>query len=102
MACNHIPTLFVSRGGSKISQRGCANPKEGAPIYYLPNFPRKLHENEDILPEGARVPVAPLDPTLVSIDFNESCITSSVDADACCKQAIRLEIQLYWSKSENL
>ena len=40
---------------------GGANPKGGAPTYYLANFSRKLHENEEILGQrgGARVPRAP-------------------------------------------
>ena len=40
---------------------GGANPKGGrAPTYYLANFSRKLHENEEILGRGgARVPRAP-------------------------------------------
>ena len=31
---------------------------KGAPAYYLANFSRKLHENEEILGHGARVPHA--------------------------------------------
>ena len=31
----------------------------GAPKYYLTNFSRKLHENEDILEGGAHVSRAP-------------------------------------------
>ena len=40
---------------------GGANPKGGSPTYYLANFCRKLHENEEILGQrgGARVPRAP-------------------------------------------
>ena len=39
---------------------GGANPKGGAPTYYLANFSRKLHENEEIWGQGgARVPRAP-------------------------------------------
>ena len=36
----------------------------GAPTYYLANFSRKLHENEEILGQrgGACIPCAPLDP----------------------------------------
>ena len=33
---------------------GGANPKGGAPTYYLANFSRKLHENEEILGQGGR------------------------------------------------
>ena len=33
-------------GGPRISQRGCATPKGGAPTYCLPNFSQKLHEKE--------------------------------------------------------
>ena len=41
---------------------GGANPKgRGAPAYYLANFSRKLHENEEIWGQrGGRVPRAPL------------------------------------------
>ena len=37
---------------------GCANPRGGAPTYYLANFPGKLHENEEILGRG-RVSLMP-------------------------------------------
>ena len=45
---------------------GGANPRGGAPTYYLVIFSQKLHENEEILSQrGARVPRAPpLDPPL--------------------------------------
>ena len=36
-----------------------ANPKGGVPTYYLASFFRKLHENEEILGRGARIPRAP-------------------------------------------
>ena len=39
---NSVADLGFARGG-------CANPKGGAPTYYLPNFSRKLHENREIL-----------------------------------------------------
>ena len=43
-----------------FSRGGCANPKGGAPTYYLPNFSRKLHENEEILAErGGACPWRP-------------------------------------------
>ena len=47
---------------------GGANPKGGAPTYYLVNFSRKLHENEEILGQrgGARDACPPLDPPLIS------------------------------------
>ena len=35
---------------------GGANPRGGAPTYYLVNFSRKLHENEEILSRGGRAP----------------------------------------------
>ena len=39
---------------------GGVNPKGGAPTYYLANFSRKLHENEEILGKGGpHVPRAP-------------------------------------------
>ena len=34
-------------------------PEEGAPTYYLANFSRKLHENEEILSRGGHVSLAP-------------------------------------------
>ena len=44
---------------------GGAKPKGGAPTYYLANFSRKLHENEEILGRGgARPSRPPLDPPL--------------------------------------
>ena len=53
-------------GGSRISQRRGANPKGGAPTYYLANFSWKLHENEEILGQrgDARPSPPPLDPPL--------------------------------------
>ena len=38
---------------------GGANPKGGAPTYYLANLCQKMHENEEILGQGGRVPRAP-------------------------------------------
>ena len=47
---------------------GGANPQRGAPTYYLANFSRKLHENEEILGRGgARPSRPPLDPPLTCI-----------------------------------
>ena len=43
---------------------GGANPK-GAPTYYLANFSRKLHENEEIL--GQRGASPPLDSPLEKV-----------------------------------
>ena len=43
-------------------EEGALIPKGGAPTYYLANFSRKLHENEEILGRGGgrgRVPRAP-------------------------------------------
>ena len=57
--------MYLHSGGSRISQRGGANPKGGAPTYYLPNFPRKLHENEEILTGGGASLAPPLDPPLL-------------------------------------
>ena len=52
------PTAVADLG---FPRGGGANPKGGAPTYYLANFSRKLHENEEILGQrGARVPHAPL------------------------------------------
>ena len=41
---------------------GGANPKGGAPTYYLANFCQKLHENEEILGQRGegRASLAPL------------------------------------------
>ena len=47
-------------------EEGALTPKEGAPTYYLANFSRKLHENEEILGRGgARDARPPLDPPLI-------------------------------------
>ena len=43
---------YLSSGGSRNSQKGCANPRGGSQTYYLANFSWKLHENEDILGGG--------------------------------------------------
>ena len=40
-------------------EEGALTPKGGAPTYYLANFSQKLHENEEILGRGERVPRAP-------------------------------------------
>ena len=48
-------------GGSRISQRGCANPREGgAPTYYSTIFSGKLHENENILAQRGCASLVPL------------------------------------------
>ena len=45
---------------------GALTPKGGAPTYYLVNFSRKLHKNEEILGQGgARPSRPPLDPPLI-------------------------------------
>ena len=44
-----------------FSPEGCANSQN---CYYFSNFCRKLHENERIWTQGARVPGAPLDPPM--------------------------------------
>ena len=50
-----------------FSEEGALTPKGvGAPTYYLANFSRKLHENEEILGQGGRASlVPPLDPPLL-------------------------------------
>ena len=60
---------FPRRGGG-------ANLRGGVPTYYLANFPRKLHENEEILGQtggGGAGPGRPshlnLDPPLVILPF---------------------------------
>ena len=41
-------------------EEGALTPKEGVPTYYLANFSRKLHENEEILGQrGRRASLAP-------------------------------------------
>ena len=47
-------------------EEGALSPKGGVPTYYLANFCRKLHENEEILGQrgGARPSRPPLDPPL--------------------------------------
>ena len=67
--CNITPACLNS-GGSRIFQTG-APTSHGAITYYLANFSRKLHENEEILGQrdkGAR-PTRPPDPPLKNIDI---------------------------------
>ena len=82
--CNYSTEEMRKSGGIKVSigtikssvlqtnqsvadpgfpRRGGANPKGGAPTYYLANFSRKLHENEEILGQrgGTRPSHPPLD-----------------------------------------
>ena len=54
-------TDWCSSGGSRIFQRGRQH-LEGAPTYYLANFSRKLHGNEEILARGR--PLCLLDPLM--------------------------------------
>ena len=64
--------LQIGSGGSRISQRRGRYPqKGGAPTYYLVNFSRKLHENEEILGQrgGACPSRPPLDPPLIGDIF---------------------------------
>ena len=52
-------------GDPGFPRGGGANPKGGAPTYYLANFSRKLHKNEEILGRGGRASLAlSLDPPL--------------------------------------
>ena len=48
----------IPRGGTNSGGREVLT-------YYLTNFSRKLHENEEILAEGRRVPRAPPPPPLI-------------------------------------
>ena len=49
-------------------EEGALTPKEGVPTYYLANFSRKLHENEEILGRGGARPLRPpLDPPLYTV-----------------------------------
>ena len=52
-------------------EEGALTPKAGAPTYYLANFSRKLHENEEIWDQrgGARPSRPPLDPPLSLYNF---------------------------------
>ena len=61
----HFFTFSVADPG--FPRGGSANPKGGAPTYYLANFSRKLHENEEILDQrgSARPSRSPLDPPLL-------------------------------------
>ena len=77
----NIVSVCVSLGGSRgwrqgrtpppvadpgFPRRGGANPRGGAPTYYLTNFSQKLHENEENLTQrgGARPCAPPLDPPM--------------------------------------
>ena len=64
-----VADLGFPRGGG-------ANPKGGAPTYYLANFSWQLHENEEILGQrGRRVSLAPppLDLPLLTHADNQVC-----------------------------
>ena len=56
---SYLPSLAV-RVQWRIQDfpKGMPTPK-GAPTYYLTNFYRKLHVNEEILAQGGRVHCAP-------------------------------------------
>ena len=63
-ATRRIPKTVADLG---FPRGGCANPRGGAPTYYLTNFFRKLHENEEILVQRwgrASLAPPPLDPPL--------------------------------------
>ena len=55
-------SLSISVADPGFPRGGGANPKGGRPTYYLANFSRKLHENEEIL--GQRRGAHPLRPPL--------------------------------------
>ena len=40
-------------------EEGALTPNGGVPTYYLANFSRKLHENEEIWGQGGRASLAP-------------------------------------------
>ena len=57
--CRQIGALIYFVSSSAYSSEW------GAPTYYLSNFSRELHENEEILDQrGVHIPRAPLDPPL--------------------------------------
>ena len=58
---NHNIITWLPVADPGFPRGGGANPKGGAPTYYLDIFSWKLHENEEILGQrGGRVPRAPL------------------------------------------
>ena len=59
--CHLLSSLAVPDPG--FPRRGGANPKGGAPTYYLAHFSRKQHENEEIL--GQRGEVRPSRPPYI-------------------------------------
>ena len=74
------PVLYYS-GRSRISQRGY-QPLKGTLIYYLTNFSRKWHENEEILVRERTHPSYPLyldpplnfQPKFLLADFFPGCL----------------------------
>ena len=57
---------------------GCSNSRGGAPTYYLTNFSRKLHENEEILVQrwGCASLAPPLRSPLVSVAPQKGLVSS--------------------------
>ena len=55
-----VQMVLLAVADPEFPKGGGANPKGGAPTYYLANFSRKLHENEEILGQsGGREGRAP-------------------------------------------
>ena len=66
MGLNLFPAFSIAVADPGFPRGGGANPKGGAPTYYLANFARKLHEKEEIWGQrgGVRPSRPPLDPPL--------------------------------------
>ena len=62
-----LPTV----GGSRISQKEKRQPQMGGSTYYLPNFPPKLRENEEIWAERGPLPCSSsLNPPMTGNTFD--------------------------------
>ena len=60
ISLSNIAVLYsLSVADPGFPRGGGTNPKGGAPTYYLANFSRKLHENEEILGRGGRASLVP-------------------------------------------
>ena len=58
--------VYACSGGARISQEAAPIPEESANLF-LTNFPRNLHENEEILGQRGAYIASPLDPPLVRL-----------------------------------
>ena len=82
-----LSTGWNSSGGSRISQRGDANPGRCANLLFCKLFCQKLHENERLWTgKGVGVPRARLDPPLNSYKKAFQYIQEKIKFDQSCSK----------------